>query len=55
MVDEEDLSGKGVIDVLWDKYQSFDLGVIKFPLHWCLKRKLETIVPNGMVSTASLK
>jgi len=31
MVDEEDLSGKGVIDVLWDKYQSFDLGVIKFP------------------------
>jgi len=55
MIDEEDLSGKGVIDVLWDKYQSFDLGVIKFPLHWCLKRKLETIVPNGMVSTASLK
>jgi len=31
MMDEEDLSGKGVIDVLWDKYQIFDLGVIKFP------------------------
>ena len=22
---------KGVIDVLWGKYQSFDRGVIKFP------------------------
>jgi len=41
--------------VLWNKYQSFDLGVIKFPSALVPKEELETIVPSGMVSTASLK
>jgi len=55
MIDEEDLSGKGVIDVLWNEYQSFDLGVIKFPSALVLEKELDTIVPNGMVPTMSLK
>ena len=55
MIDEDDLRGKGVIDVLWNKYQGFDLGVIKFPSALVPEEELKTIVPNGMVSTASLK